>query len=96
MTHLHKIRDLCYKRLDELPEVSYPELQGTYLMFPKFNHGKTSEELFNFMLREAKVAFESGTKFGDKGQGHLRMCIATSEVIINEVFDRVEKAIKKI
>jgi aspartate/methionine/tyrosine aminotransferase len=96
MTHLHKIRELSYKRLDELPGVSYPELQGTYLMFPKFDYGKTSEELFNYMLKEAKVAFEAGTKFGEKGQGHLRMCIATSEGIINKVFDRVEKAIKKL
>ncbi len=96
MDHLHKVRGLCEKRLDELPGVTYPKLEGTYLMFPKFDYGKTSDELFEHMLEVGKVAFEPGPKFGHQGEGHLRMCIASSEVILNEVFDRVEKALAKL
>lgn len=96
MAHLHKVRGLCEKRLDELPGVTYPKLEGTYLMFPKFDYGKTSDELFQHMLEEGKVAFEPGSKYGYQGEGHLRMCIATSEAILNEVFDRVEKALAKL
>ncbi|MCW3992380.1 MAG: pyridoxal phosphate-dependent aminotransferase [Candidatus Bathyarchaeota archaeon] len=96
MAHLHKVRGLCEKRLDELPGVTYPKLEGTYLMFPKFDYGKTSDELFQHMLEVGKVAFEPGAKFGRQGEGHLRMCIATSEGILNEVFDRVEKALAKL
>ena len=96
MDHLHKVRGLCEKRLDELPGVTYPKLEGTYLMFPKFDCGKTSDELFEHMLEVGKVAFEPGPKFGNQGEGHLRMCIATSEAILNEVFDRVEKALAKL
>jgi len=96
MDHLHKVRGLCEKRLDELPGVTYPKLEGTYLMFPKFDCGKTSDELFEHMLEVGKVAFEPGRMFGNQGEGHLRMCIATSEAILNEVFDRVEKALAKL
>jgi len=96
MDHLHKVRGLCEKRLEELPGVTYPKLEGTYLMFPKFDCGKTSDELFEHMLEVGKVAFEPGHKFGNQGEGHLRMCIATSEAILNEVFDRVEKALAKL
>jgi bifunctional pyridoxal-dependent enzyme with beta-cystathionase and maltose regulon repressor activities len=96
MVHLHKIRDLCYKRLDELPNVSYPRLEGTYLMFPRFDYGKNSEELYEHMLKEAKLGFSMGTQFGTRGEGHLRMCVATSEAIINEVFDRMESALSSL
>jgi bifunctional pyridoxal-dependent enzyme with beta-cystathionase and maltose regulon repressor activities len=96
MEHLHMIRDICYKRLDELPNVCYPKLEGTYLMYPKFDYGKTSEELQKYMLAEARLSFSNGTQFGSNGKGHLRLCVATSEAIINEVFDRMEKTLSKL
>ncbi|UCH57308.1 MAG: pyridoxal phosphate-dependent aminotransferase [Candidatus Bathyarchaeota archaeon] len=96
MAHLHKVRDLCYNRLDELPGVTYPELEGTYLMFPRFDYGKTSEELYEHMLNVGKLAFSAGTDYGSQGEGQLRMCIATSEAILNEVFDRMERALAKL
>jgi aspartate/methionine/tyrosine aminotransferase len=94
--HLEMIRGICYKRLDELPNVTYPDLEGTYLMFPKFDYGKTSNELNDYLIEEGKLAFESGTKYGTEGEGHLRFCMATSEEIINKVFDRLENALNKL
>jgi len=96
MKHLHKIRALCEKRLEETPGVTYPKLEGTYLMFPKFDYGMTSEELEKYMFEEARLRFSIGTQFGPRGEGHLRMCIATSEAIINEVFDRMQRALEKL
>jgi aspartate/methionine/tyrosine aminotransferase len=96
ITHLEMIRDLCYKRLDEIPNVTYPKLEGTYLMFPKFDYGKTSDELEKYLLEEGKIAFSTGSKFGAQGERHLRFCMATSEVIINEAFDRLENALAKL
>ncbi|MEE8355078.1 MAG: aminotransferase class I/II-fold pyridoxal phosphate-dependent enzyme, partial [Candidatus Bathyarchaeia archaeon] len=94
--HLEMIRGICYKRLDELPNVTYPKLEGTYLMFPKFDYGKTSDELHKYMLEEGKLAFSSGSAFGAQTEGHLRFCMATSETIINDVFDRLEGALAKL
>jgi bifunctional pyridoxal-dependent enzyme with beta-cystathionase and maltose regulon repressor activities len=65
-------------------------------MFPKFNYGKTSDELDKYMLEEGKLAFSTGSKFGSQGEGHLRFCMATSETIINEIFDRLENALAKL
>jgi len=56
----------------------------------------SSEELEEYLLREARLRFTAGTHFGSRGEGHLRMCIATSEAIINEVFDRLERALEKL
>ena len=94
--HLEKMRALCEKRFDDMPNVSSPKLEGTYLMFPKFDYGKSSEQLFEHMLKEGKVAFEKGSKFGLEGEEHLRLCIATSEEILNEALDRTEKALERL
>jgi len=92
--HLHRMKALAEHRFKEMPNVTCPKLEGTYLMFPKFVCGMTTFELWNYMLNEAKVAFMPGNVLGSQGGNHLRMTIATSETILNEVFDRLEKALE--
>ncbi len=94
--HLHKIRALCEERLDEMPRVTYPKLQGTYAMFPRFDYGKSSKELADYLREEAKIGLSNGARYGTRGEGHLRMIVATSEAIMTEVLDRMEKALKKL
>lgn len=96
MKHLRKMRTLCEKRFNEFPGVTYPKLEGIYLMFPKFDYGKTSEELEEYLLEKARIRLTRGTNFGSRGEGHLRILIATSEAIMNEALDRMEKALKKL
>ena len=94
--HLHKIRALCEERLDGMPGVSYPKLQGTYAMFPRFDCGKSSEELVRYLNEEAKIGLSDGARYGKRGEGHLRMIIATSTAIMTEVLDRMERALEKL
>lgn len=94
--HLEKIRALCYKRFEEMGNITVPELQGTYLMFPKFDYGKTSDELDKLFFEEARVRLNPGTHFGSLGEGHMRVLTATSEAIMNEALDRMEKALSKL
>jgi bifunctional pyridoxal-dependent enzyme with beta-cystathionase and maltose regulon repressor activities len=92
--HLNQMKVLAEHRFKEMPNVTCPRLEGTYLMFPKFVCGMTTFELSNFMLNEAKVAFMPGNILGSQGENHLRMTIATSETILNETFDRIEKVLE--
>jgi bifunctional pyridoxal-dependent enzyme with beta-cystathionase and maltose regulon repressor activities len=94
MKQLHKTRAIATRRLTEMG-CKVPELQGTYLMLPRFNVKMSHDELFNFILEKAKVGLQSGTDFGPSGAMHLRMTIATSEVILNEALDRIERALQK-
>jgi aminotransferase/cystathionine beta-lyase len=96
MEHLNKIRKLCEDSFDEIPGVTYPKLEGTYLMYPKFDYDKTSDELAQYLLDEAKVRLAAGTNYGSRGEGHLRMGIVTSEVIIKEALDRITEALTKL
>jgi cysteine-S-conjugate beta-lyase len=93
MAHLTKIRGIATKRFTEMG-CTVPELQGTYLMFPKFNVKMTHKELEKLMQETAKVGLGTGTEFGSEGEMHMRMTIATSESILGEALDRIEKAVK--
>jgi len=96
MDHLHKIRGIFETWFEETPNVTYPKLEGTYLMFPKFDLDMPSEKLVEYLVKEAKVRVDPGKKFGELGEGHLRFLIATSETIVNEALERIGKALKKL
>jgi aspartate/methionine/tyrosine aminotransferase len=96
MVHLHKIRDICLDRLNQIPGVTFPRIEGTYVPFPKFDYDMTSDELNSYLLKEAKVGLASGSGYGSNGEGHQRICIATSETLINEAIDRIENALNKL
>jgi aminotransferase len=93
MAHLTQMKTLAEQRFQEIGNITCPELEGTYLMFPKFNYQMTTYDLWNYMLNKAKVAFMPGNILGSQGENHLRMTIATSESILNEVFDRLENTL---
>jgi bifunctional pyridoxal-dependent enzyme with beta-cystathionase and maltose regulon repressor activities len=95
MKQLHKTRNIATRRLTDMG-CTVPELQGTYLMLPRFNVDLTHDELFKLILEKAKVALQSGTDFGPHGAMRLRMTIATSEAILNEALDRIEATLETL
>jgi aspartate/methionine/tyrosine aminotransferase len=96
MDHLHKIRSICMKRMDEISAIEYPSLEGTYLMFPKIDSLMTCDELNQYLLEKGKIALKKGNDFGARGERHQRVCIATSETIINEALTRLEKTLNQL
>ncbi len=91
--HLEKIRELCYKRFSEMGNIITPKLEGTYLMFPKFDYGMTSDEMDKFLFEKARIRLNPGSHFGPNGEEHMRVLTATSETIMNEALDRMDKAL---
>jgi bifunctional pyridoxal-dependent enzyme with beta-cystathionase and maltose regulon repressor activities len=96
LTYLIQIRDLVEKRLNEMGNFTIPKLEGTYLMFLRFNYGLSSVELNKVLMEEAKISLNMGSRFGPSGDGHMRMLTATSKTIMNEALDRLEKIIPKL
>ena len=94
--YLEEIRDLVTKRLHDMGDFTIPYLEGTYLMFPKFNYGLSSMELNKILMKEAKVSLNIGSEFGPEGDNHMRILTATSKTIMNEALDRIEKIIPKL
>ena len=94
--HLQSMRDICVARVNALPNFNVVSPQGTYVVFINImKTGKTSSEISNLFLNEAKVMVVPGQKqwFGEAAEGFIRISFATSEVILSEAFDRIEKLI---
>ncbi|MDG4850011.1 hypothetical protein [Peribacillus frigoritolerans] len=51
-----------------------------------------SENLEKFFLKEAKMAFDEGYKFGLGGQGFTRVNMACPRSLLKEGLNRIEKA----
>jgi len=94
--YLAEVRDLVAKRLNEMGDFTVPHMEATYLMFPRFNYGLTSDELDKVLMKDAKVSLHKGSAFGPSGQGHMRILTATSKGIMNEALDRIESVIPKL
>jgi len=94
--YMAEVRDLVEKRLTEMGDFTVPKLEGTYLMFPKFNYGLSSQVLNKLLIDEAKVSLNLGDEFGHEGDGHMRVLTATSKGIMNEALNRIEKLVPKL
>ena len=56
----------------------------------------TSEKMEEYLVEKAEVRLEHGTIFGELGEDHQRILIATSVEIFNETLERMEKALNKL
>lgn len=97
--HLQKMRNLTVSSLNELPGISCHLPNSCYVAFPNITQtNKTSEELYLYLLNEAKVAIVPGLKqwFGDGAEGYIRICFSTSDEIINEAMYKIKIAMNKL
>ena len=93
ISHLKNIMPNAAKRLSELPGVDCPMPEGTFLLFPKVTaFGLDAVSLAELILKEAKVSVVPGLPrwFGPASEGHLRLSVATSHLILNEALERIE------
>lgn len=96
-THLRKMRDYGVARLGKIPRVFCPIPQATPFLFPDISSfEKTSEEMTQYLQKEASVVVMKGADFGPTGEGHIRINFATSRSMLKEAFDRIETALLKI
>lgn len=70
--------------------------RGAFYAFPSIRStGLSSEEFSERLLREEKVAVVPGSAFGSCGEGHVRMCYATSLEDIGEALVRMQRFIRR-
>lgn len=93
--YLQENKEFAKKFIEEkIPMLKVIEPEGTYLLWIDCKELKMSkEELEEFMLKEAGVAFDEGYIFGEEAIGFERMNIACPREVLNEALERIEKAI---
>ncbi len=97
MEEFSKRRDVLVKGLNEkVPGMSCIYPKGAFYAFPNVKKsGMSSEEIADHLLEEAGVCLLPGNKFGDQGEGFLRISYASSLESIEEGIERMSEAMEK-
>ncbi|WP_456273512.1 MalY/PatB family protein [Bacillus sp. AK031] len=78
----------------ELPELTVMDPQATYLIWIDCRKlGKSEEELTSLLLNKGKLALEPGSKFGQGGEGFVRMNVACSRETLMDGLSRLKTAL---
>lgn len=98
VSHLQKMRDIIVPALNGVHGFSCIAPEGCYVAFADITGtGKTSSQIKDFLLDNAKVAVVPGLKewFGDGATGFIRLSFATSESIVAEGIQRIKNAMNR-
>lgn len=97
LDYLRDNRDYLVQRIPEaIPGAVVHVPQATYLMWVDVRNtavGDLGQSPAQFFVDKAKVAFNDGSWFTATGDGFIRVNFATSRELLEEAFDRVEKAV---
>ena len=87
-------RDYAVEAINKIPGLSCLKPTGAFYIFINCKKlGKSSQELADYLLEEAKIALVPGSVFGKGGEGYLRMSFANSYENIVEGVKRMEDAV---
>lgn len=98
VSHLQKMREIIVPALNAVPGFHCIAPEGCYVAFANITGtGKTSLEVKDFLLENAKVAVVPGLKewFGDGAAGFIRLSFATSEGVVTEGMQRIQNAMNQ-
>lgn len=76
-----------------LPGAKYTPVEATYLAWVDCRALDLGDDPGQVFLEKGKVAFSSGHVFGEGGEGHIRVNMATSPEILTEAFRRASLAL---
>ena len=96
---LHPLKEYAMKRLGAMEGVSCVPPGGAFYLFPRI-HGigkvwKTDEEFMTELNKEEALIFCPGSWFGPSGCGHFRGMVVPEISLQKEVWDRLERFLKK-
>ncbi len=97
---------------EHIPLVKVKKAEGTYLTFFDFSaamervgaaemakvHNKRSPEHYfqDWLVENSGVYINPGSNYGVGGEGHMRMNLASSRVVVKEAFDSMAAALRKV
>ena len=96
VAHTKKMRDILVSEMNAIPGFSCIAPDGCYVAFINIrNTNKISQEVYELLLKEAKVAVVPGLEkwFGKSAEGYIRICFSTSEDILRESISRIKKCL---
>lgn len=90
-------RDILVKGLNEIDQIECPNPGGAFYVFPNITKtGLSSEQFAHQLLEKGKVGVCAGSDFGKCGEGHIRLCYATSKQNIIEGIKRIRYFVENL
>lgn len=81
---------------EKLPEIALIEPEGTYLVWLDLRKlGLTEQQQRQLIVQDAKLWLDTGTLFGQGGEGFERINIACPRTTIQQAMQRLEHAVHK-
>jgi len=88
---------LVSSALQEMPGIQVSKPAGAFYIFPSIKEtGKSSQEMAQYLLDEAKIAVVPGHVFGDFGEGYIRLSYANSYENLEMALSNMSAALKKL
>jgi aspartate/methionine/tyrosine aminotransferase len=88
---------LVSSALQEMPGIQVSKPAGAFYIFPSIKEtGKSSQEMAQYLLDEAKIAVVPGHVFGDFGEGYIRLSYANSYENLEMALSNMNSALKKL
>ena len=81
---------------EKLPDIALIEPEGTYLVWLDLRKlGLTEQQQRQLIVQDAKLWLDTGTLFGQGGEGFERINIACPRTTIEQAMQRLEHAVHK-
>ena len=85
----------CYKRLNEMGNIKCVNPEAAFYLFPDISAtGLNSKDFASNLMKEEKLRVVSGSVYGSKGEGHVRMALVKPMKVLVEAMDRIERFVK--
>ena len=82
---------------ENMPKISFIRPQASYLVFLDARElGMPQERLVEFFLKEAKVAMNDGTMFGQEGAGFMRMNLGCPRAMLLQALEQIKAAYDRL
>lgn len=89
-TAFEERRRVAYDIINSIPHVSMQMPQSGFLCWVDVHELGSGEEVYNYLLKEAKVAINAGTSYGPGGEGHIRIVLGVYRDS-NKVYDALNR-----
>ena len=90
-----KRRDLMWSMVNSMPGLRCEKPEGTFYTFVRVEVPLTSEQLTEHLMRNG-VAVRSGTEYGKRGEGFIRLCFAGEIAQFQPGLERLGKAMRAL
>lgn len=96
---LKERRDITYKGLSEIPEISVMNPKATFYIFPKIDLSgldlKNDEDFVIKLLHEKHVLAVYGSGFGLGGHSHMRLVFMATKEELHTALERIAEFVKE-